>query len=179
MCEQCANSVLTPLPPVSTPAVLTPPILCEHLPLAPLSRLNVDTQALAAAHAAPQAHHVEALLSAACDGACPSAPVRGPHSARSAARATARQPAARCAQHCPLRAAAPQTHRSGECIIRGGYNPQPQVGSHLRLHCSFACPRWGTPRASLQPPGAPGGDITVMPEVFLTPPLPRATVHYT
>ena len=52
------------------------------------------------------------------------------------------------------------------------------LGPHLGLlHSSGACPRWGTPRASLQPPGAPGGDITVKPEVFLTPPRPRATVY--
>ena len=37
--------------------------------------------------------------------------------------------------------------------------------------------RWGTPRASPQPPGAPGGDITVKPKVFLTPPGARATVY--
>ena len=46
----------------------------------------------------------------------------------------------------------------------------PQVGPHLGLHCGFACPRWGTPRASPQPPCSPGGDIAVKPEVFLTPP---------
>ena len=55
----------------------------------------------------------------------------------------------------------------------------PQVGPHLGLHCGFACPRWGTPRASPQPPGSPGGDITVKPEVFLTPPRARATVYST
>ena len=31
---------------------------------------------------------------------------------------------------------------------------------HLGLHPKKAGPRWGTPRASPQPPGAPGGDIT-------------------
>ena len=31
---------------------------------------------------------------------------------------------------------------------------------HLGLHSEKASPRWGTPRASLQPLGAPGGDIT-------------------
>ena len=35
---------------------------------------------------------------------------------------------------------------------------------------SGAGPRCGTPRASLRPPGAPGGEIPVKPEVFLTPP---------
>ena len=50
------------------------------------------------------------------------------------------------------------------------------LGPHLGLHSSGAGPRWGTPRASPHPPGAPGGDITVKPEVFLTPPRPRATV---
>ena len=53
------------------------------------------------------------------------------------------------------------------------------LGPHLGLHSSGAGPRWGTPRASPQPPGAPGGDITVKPEVFLTPPRPRATVPVT
>ena len=38
------------------------------------------------------------------------------------------------------------------------------------LHSNFACPRSGTPRASLQLPPAPGGDIRVKPEVVLTPP---------
>ena len=31
---------------------------------------------------------------------------------------------------------------------------------HLGLHPKKPGPRWGTPRASLQPPRAPGGDIT-------------------
>jgi hypothetical protein len=53
------------------------------------------------------------------------------------------------------------------------------LGPYLGLHCGFSCPRWGTPRASPQPPGAPGGDITVKPEVFLTPSRARATVPIT
>merc|ERR1711938_434619 len=51
--------------------------------------------------------------------------------------------------------------------------------THLGLHSSGAGPRWGTPRASPPPPGAPGGDIPVKPEVFLTPSLPTATVSHT
>ena len=54
---------------------------------------------------------------------------------------------------------------------------QPLGSADLGLHYDFACPRWGTPRASPPPPGAPGGDITVKPEVFLTPSRPRATVY--
>ena len=50
---------------------------------------------------------------------------------------------------------------------------------HLGLHSSEAGPRCGTPRASLRPPGAPGGDIPVKPEVFLTPSLAPATVYHT
>ena len=51
--------------------------------------------------------------------------------------------------------------------------------THLGLHSSGAGPRWGTPRASPPPPGAPGGDIPVKPEVFLTPSRARASVHIT
>ena len=46
-------------------------------------------------------------------------------------------------------------------------------------HCWSPRPRCGTPRASPQPLAAPGGDIRVMPEVFLTPSRARATVYIT
>ena len=52
--------------------------------------------------------------------------------------------------------------------------------THLGLHSSGAGPRWGTPRASPQPPGAPGGVIAAMPEVYLTlPPTQHGLVHRT
>jgi hypothetical protein len=46
------------------------------------------------------------------------------------------------------------------------------------LHSNFACPRSGTPRASLQLPPAPGGDIRVKPEVGLTPPVAVPRLPY-
>ena len=84
-----------------------------------------------------------------------------------------------------------QRHRGDKATLHGsGYLAVGRRGSkcskgvswgasHLGHHRYFACPRCGTPRASLQPPAAPGGDIPVMPEVFLTPSRARASVYLT
>ena len=56
----------------------------------------------------------------------------------------------------------------------------PQVGSHLGLHCGFACPRWGTPRASPQPPGCfpRWGHRSYAQGVPHSPPCPGYRIHY-
>ena len=64
-------------------------------------------------------------------------------------------------------------------LVRVFIHKEPQVGRYLGHHPRNAGPRCGTPRASPRPPGAPGGDIRVMPEVFLTPSRARATVYIT
>ena len=50
----------------------------------------------------------------------------------------------------------------GSSYLCNGYGSPGTGGGeeHLGLHPKKAGPRWGTPRASPQPLGAPGGDIT-------------------
>ena len=67
------------------------------------------------------------------------------------------------------------SHRCEPSWRRSG----PRVRRTSGFHQPVAVPRCGAPRASHGAPAAPGASSTVMPQVRLTSPRPRATVYIT